>query len=114
MTAVELTKLKPGMVLEKDIRNFSGNILFRKGTRLTEKHIKTLKSWGQLGICNAKHSPVSKDDSKEAREVRRQTAALFRYTNRDHEVVKLLMRLAFSKKIKHLSEKKEAHDLNSV
>ena len=116
MTALKLEKLKPGMILDNDIKNFSGKILVRKGTCLTEKHIKILKAWGNPEIYISGCSPRSEENGSDKKdsdhpellqEARQETAGLFRYANKNNRVVKLLMRLCISKKLtKNLKTRK--------
>lgn len=44
MQRVDVNELKPSMVIAATIKDESGNIIFIKGTALTEKHITILKN----------------------------------------------------------------------
>lgn len=117
MTVLNLDQLKPGMVLEKDIKNLSGTILVPKGTRLTEKQIKTLKAWGSLNVLEAKKSASPEKDSKDAnliKEIQRKVAQLFCRANRDHPAVQIMMRLSVADKLEQHSREKGRHAAESV
>lgn len=44
--STSLNDLSPGMILSEDIHNFQGLLLLKKNTRLSDKNIHMLKSWG--------------------------------------------------------------------
>jgi hypothetical protein len=46
MGFVNVSELKPRMVVLSEVSNKHGNILLKKGDSLTEKNILLLKSWG--------------------------------------------------------------------
>jgi len=52
MTSLPLARLRPGMMLAAAVYNRQEVLLLKADTRLTDKHIKILKSWGirQVGI----------------------------------------------------------------
>jgi len=63
MIFLALKDLKPGMVLSTPVHNFHGILLLSKGTKLTQKNIRILKSWGvnHIGVAGR-----SKKDRKKA------------------------------------------------
>jgi hypothetical protein len=46
MGLVNVSDLKPGMVVLGEVSNKHGNVLLKKGDSLTEKNVVLLKSWG--------------------------------------------------------------------
>lgn len=44
MQRLDVNELKPSMVIATTIKDESGNIIFMKGTELTEKHLLILKN----------------------------------------------------------------------
>lgn len=46
MGRVSAANLEPGMMLERDVHTFRGQLLLTAGTSLTEKHIERLLAWG--------------------------------------------------------------------
>ncbi len=117
MTALNLDQLKPGMILEKDVKNSSGTILVPKGTRLTEKHIKTLKAWGSLNVVKAKSSAGAGQDPKDSKlikEIQRKVELLFCRSNRDHPAIQIMMRLSVADKLEQHSREKGPHAAEPV
>jgi hypothetical protein len=49
MGSLNVTDIKPGMILAQPITNFQGVLLLPQGTKLTERHINLMKSWGVTG-----------------------------------------------------------------
>ena len=45
-----IDKLAAGMELADDLLNVNGMLLLGKGTLLTERHLRTLKSWGAESV----------------------------------------------------------------
>lgn len=99
---MQIEQIRPGMTLHSDIRDSSGRLLTKADTVLTEKHIKTLKTWGvtQARIKDDNdqgtaqlpdQSPPSDADIKQAEEVARY---LFSQTNRDHPVIQQLLSIS--------------------
>ncbi len=116
MPASKLIPLKPGMVLSDDLKNFSGQILLPKGTRLTPKHIKYLKAWGLAGIQQAapprenpdsticKEKDSMEPDPQVVKESQAEASKLFRHVIPSHPAAKELIRLCAAKKIKNKME----------
>ncbi|NOX34629.1 MAG: HDOD domain-containing protein [Deltaproteobacteria bacterium] len=46
MKKVNVYKIKPGMILGRDVKNRDGRLLFLKDLKLAQKEIRTLKMWG--------------------------------------------------------------------
>ena len=60
MGFVNVSELKPGMVVLSEVSNKHGNVLLKKGESLTEKNIVLLKSWGiteiDIATLDGRHS----------------------------------------------------------
>lgn len=50
MAKVKTERLKPGMVVDSDIKNLDGMLLLPAGCELTERHIDILMTWGIMEI----------------------------------------------------------------
>jgi len=50
MIRVNITDLKPGMVLAHSVRNHQGIMLLGAGTKITKKNIRIFKSWGVIDV----------------------------------------------------------------
>jgi hypothetical protein len=46
MAKLNLEDVQPGMVLEKDVEERSGQVLLRAGSEITDRHLNILRSWG--------------------------------------------------------------------
>ena len=46
MINVGLEDLKPGMILDRPVKNHQGILLLEAGTRISKKNIRIFKSWG--------------------------------------------------------------------
>jgi len=108
MLSLKLNQLKPGMVLSRDVTNFSGVLLLKSGKSLKAKEIKNFKAWGipetfvqeplMKGVsCQEKAPPI---DPKLLQEAEAESAALFRHSNASHPIVVELKRLCTMKKVK--------------
>jgi len=50
MIAVGIEDLKPGMILERPVKNHQGILLLEAGARISKKNIRILKSWGVTAV----------------------------------------------------------------
>ena len=46
MKHVGIEELKPGVILERPVKNHQGVLLLEAGARITKKNIRIFKSWG--------------------------------------------------------------------
>jgi hypothetical protein len=46
MIRVGIEELKPGMILERPVKNHQGILLLEAGAKITKKNIRIFKSWG--------------------------------------------------------------------
>ena len=107
MQKIKSNQLKPGMVLEAEIKNHSGRKLLPEGTRLTEKHILNLKAWGIVEAAVEGHgagseSQLELEDFDPAKRLKaeKESQSLFRYANQDHPAVAEMMRLFIQNRLK--------------
>jgi len=59
MGLLKVQDLKPGMVLEEDLRSSNGRLLLQQGARIEERHLRTCKIWG---IAEARVRGVSAEE----------------------------------------------------
>jgi len=62
MGTINLSEIKPDMVLADDLKNQNGRFLLSKGTKLTSKNIRVLKMWG---VVEAEIEGLTKHDVEE-------------------------------------------------
>jgi hypothetical protein len=61
MIHVDIEDLKPGMILDRPVRNSQGILLLEAGTRITKKSIRIFKSWGVTGVTIKGQAPPAGD-----------------------------------------------------
>ncbi len=65
MPLLEIQNVIPGMMTEDPVRNAKGQILIAKGSVLSERHLKILKTWGISSIqvigSESEHPPEDLD-----------------------------------------------------
>jgi len=103
MGIVLTEKLKPGMVLDSDVRDVGGRLLLSKKNTILEDHIRIFKIWGvnevdvQGNTDSEKSRPEASDKEPEAFEkICDQTEKIFRLTDREHPAIREIFRLALS------------------
>ena len=109
MTKLKIKSLKEGMVLADDIRDHNGMLILSQGQIITEKHLRTFKSWGitEIDIEGAveeedKAGPIEKNEKNIPAEVKEKVDELFRYTDKQHPAIAELMELCKLRKIESL------------
>ena len=50
MIRVGIEDLKPGMILDRPVKNHQGILLLEAGTRISKKNIRIFKSWGVTDV----------------------------------------------------------------
>ncbi len=117
MLNLKLNQLKPGMVLSRDVTNFSGVLLLKLGRPLQPKDIKNFKAWGIVEIFVQEHLSEGVDqkdepkvDPKLLEEATEESAVLFRYANPGYPIVMELKRLCTLNKVHHKSELEGTHE----
>ena len=114
MLKLKINQLKNGMILSRDVSNFSGVMLLKSGCQLKTKDIKNFKAWGitetfvQESMFEGKFQKNDpKVDPKVLKEAKEETAVLFRHTNSDHPIVMELKRLCTLNKIQQKTSSSE-------
>ena len=111
---VEIDLLKPGSLIQSDIKDSTGKVVVKAGTKTTPLLLKRLVTWGvkQVDIENQEIAPVITEDTSDAKTSEKKMNINFdkelikeitkRFSNvRDDEFMEKIMRLA----IKHLSNR---------
>ena len=117
MMELKLNQLKPGMVLSRDVTNFSGVLLLKSGSLLKPKDIKNFKAWGISEIFVQESSAEDADqkdepnvDPKLLEAAQAESAVLFRHANSDHPIVMELERLCTLNKVHRKSVMEGSRD----
>ena len=101
------------MVLKADVLAHNNRILLNQGTTVSDKHIKTLKSWGIMEVqvkdaieqnkAVAENAVANPEFLKQAKE---EMIQLFRHANPNDPVMKELFSLCVDRKINFAHGKK--------
>jgi len=115
MGKIALEDLQPGMVLARDVKDFSGRVILSTGMEITGKHLGIFRAWG---ITEADVAGVEQEDLATAvtaridPELRRRAEAeadtLFRHCPRNNPVMDRLYHLFVLRKVRQLS-REESH-----
>lgn len=102
MGIIRFNKIKSGMVLAGDIMDRTGRVILQAGLKLTELHLKTLKSWGvaEADIQGEENEKVEEKSEISAPAEAKLTEA-FRHTDQAHPAMKELFRLSVLYQLKH-------------
>lgn len=101
MGTINISELKPGMVLEKPVYSPQGALLLPEGAELTDRNIFVLKTWGvtEVDIKGVEkeetHTTLSPEQEKEIDE---EIKKKFYHWDTENEFAKEIIRIA--KKIK--------------
>jgi hypothetical protein len=111
MGMILLDDIKPGMILNNNLKDRSGRILLGEGTEITEKHLRIFKMWGILeadiqGVD--RESVVQKAiipiDPALEKEIEAELSQEFRHTDRQHPFIKELFRVISQRRVRHRLE----------
>ncbi|NIV97968.1 HDOD domain-containing protein [Candidatus Saccharibacteria bacterium] len=99
MSIIHINKIKPGMVVADEVRDFHGRLLLAKGKTIQPDHFRVFKIWGVTEV-----NVLSKnDDKKETRpdfdpeqyeKIREMTQQVFRYNDLEHPAIQEIFRLS--------------------
>ncbi|QPJ65596.1 MAG: hypothetical protein G3M78_09400 [Candidatus Nitrohelix vancouverensis] len=118
MGSLRIEEILPGMVASQDVKNRVGRVIMTAGSVITEKQIKTFKSWGvtSVDVQDAESEPVADAEPADALkmesnsdDLKKEMMQLFRFTNPRNPVVRELFKLCVDRKMK-LTGKKGAAD----
>ena len=112
MGIVHINKLKPGMVLEEEVRDISGRLLLKSGKNIQFAHIRIFKIWGVTevnirGNNGSKNAAASALDPKRIEIIEDTTKDLFRHADLEHPALKEIFRLAVQFRSEHSFAEKE-------
>lgn len=109
MQRVSLNKLNPGMVLEDNVRDQKGRVLFQAGQVLSDKHIRVFKIWGvnEVWIKAEEHqdssweneAPIPKEIYDQAQNI---VQKRFKNNSREDPFINELFYLCLERKAKEL------------
>ena len=99
MSIIHINKLKPGMVLDEEVRDINGRLLLKKDKQIQTAHIRIFKIWGITevnirGSNSSKDASVSSVDPEQIEKIKQNTLDLFRHVDLDHPANKEIFRIS--------------------
>ncbi len=120
MGIIHINKLKPGMVLDEEVRDINGRLLLKKDKKIQSTHIRIFKIWGITevnvqGNNGNREAPANPENPEDIEKTRKSTLDLFRHVDLEHPAVNEIFRISvvFRSKYK-LSDKEKMIDLAEV
>ena len=109
MTKVKIKDLQEGMILADDVKDQNGMLIVSHGQSISEKHLRTFKTWGITEIDIEENmgdqeevGPGGKNEVIVSEEVKEKVDELFRYTDKQHPAMVELMELCIVRKTESL------------
>ena len=99
MGIIHINKLKPGMVLDEEVRDINGRLLLKRNKQIQEAHIRIFKIWGITEV-NIRGNNAGKDvsassvDPQQIEKIKESTLDLFRYVDLEHPAIKEIFRIS--------------------
>lgn len=120
MGLTHINDLKPGMILDEEVRDINGRLLLKKDKKIQSSHIRIFKIWGVTEVNiqgnNGNKNPAASPASPERVEKIKENAKnLFRFADLDHPAIKEIFRISVDFRSKHnLSENEKGIDLAEI
>jgi len=117
MGIIHINKLKPGMVLDEEVKDINGRLLLKKDKKIQPDHIRIFKIWGITevniqGNNGSKDEPIDPADPELVEKIKKSTLDHFRHTDLEHPAVKEIFRISVLFRSKYnFSEKEKATHL---
>jgi hypothetical protein len=116
MGLINIADIRPGMVLEKDVKDRNSRVLLTAGNELTDKHIKIFKMWGvtEADIQGVAHEDVEAQEAAALdpgllHKADQEAQELFMHAGSEHPAVKELVRLSTMRRVRALMEAPHGH-----
>ena len=120
MGSIHINKLKPGMVLDEEVKDINGRLLLKKDKKIQPDHIRIFKIWGVTEV-NIRGNNGNKDtsagpaDPELIEKTKENTQHLFRHVDLEHPAIKEIFRISILFRSKYnLSEKDKTIGLAEV
>lgn len=120
MGSIHINKLKPGMVLDEEVKDINGRLLLKKDKKIQPAHIRIFKIWGVTEV-NIRGNNGNKDtsagpaDPELIEKTKENTQQLFRHADLEHPAIKEIFRISILFRSKYnLSEKDKTIGLAEV
>jgi HD-like signal output (HDOD) protein len=99
MGIIHIDKLKPGMILDQEVRDINGRLLLKKEKEIQPSHIRIFKIWGVTEVSirgnnGSKDTSSGPADPELIENMRENTQDLFRHVDLEHPAAKEIFRLS--------------------
>jgi len=99
MGIIHIDKLKPGMILDQEVRDISGRLLLKKEKEIKSSHIRIFKIWGVTEVTirgnnGSRDISIGPADPELIENMKEKTQNLFRHADLDHPAVKEIFRIS--------------------
>ncbi|MGD9239949.1 MAG: HDOD domain-containing protein [Desulfobacterales bacterium] len=106
MGTIHINKLKPGMVLDQEVRDINGRLLLKKGKDIQSSHIRIFKIWGVTeinirGNNGNENTPDDNLDPEKIEKIKEYTHNLFCHADLEHPALKEIFRISVQFRSKH-------------
>ncbi len=106
MGLTHINDLKPGMILDEEVRDINGRLLLKKDKKIQSSHFRIFKIWGVTEVNiqgnNGDKNPFADPASPERIEkIEETTKNLFRHVDLDHPAIKEIYRISLEFRSKH-------------
>ena len=114
MGIIHINKLKPGMVLAKEVRDINGRLLLKSRKEIQSSHIRIFKTWGVTevnirGNNGSREATTCPVDPKLVEKTKETTRELFCHTDLDHPAMKEIFRISVLFRCTHNFSEKEGN-----
>ena len=99
MGVIHINKLKPGMILDQEVRDINGRLLLKSDKEIQSSHIRIFKTWGVTEV-NIRGNNESRDtspspDKPQLIEINQEkTKELFQFADLEHPAIKEIFKIS--------------------
>lgn len=106
MGTIHINKLKPGMVLDEEVRDINGRLLLKRGKNIQSAHIRIFKIWGvtEVNIRGKNGNKSTSDgtvDPEHIKKIKEYTHNLFCHADLEHPALKEIFRISVQFRSEH-------------
>jgi hypothetical protein len=112
MAIINIDYLKPGMILNSDVKDINGLLIITSGVEIAEKHLHILRAWGITevdvkGITEEDvETMITRDiDPVILKRAEDELDGIFRHTDRSHPAIKEIFRFCAIRKAQNAEYK---------
>lgn len=120
MGIIHINKLKPGMILDEEVRDINGRLLLKRNKKIQSSHIRIFKIWGITevniqGSNGNRQAPANPHDPEAIEKIKKATMGLFCHVDLEHPAIEEIFRISVLFRSKNnLSEEENGINLAEV